>query len=85
MADTQHGFIQPHELIVSRWKPPDLMLLNKCDLLPYLDFDVSLAVENAHRVNPKIQVIRISATSGEGMEEWLEWIRAGCQKAVTEK
>jgi hydrogenase nickel incorporation protein HypB len=67
------------------FRAADLMLLNKCDLLPYLDFDVSLAVENAHRVNPKIQVIRISATSGEGMEEWLEWIRTGCQKAVTEK
>ena len=63
----------------------DLMLLNKCDLLPYLVFDADLAVENARRVNPNIQVIRISATSGEGMEEWLEWIKAGCRKAVAEK
>lgn len=63
----------------------DLMLLNKCDLLPYLDFDASLAVENARRVNPEIQVIRISATSGEGMGTWLEWIRAGCRKAIAAK
>jgi hydrogenase nickel incorporation protein HypB len=62
-----------------------LMLLNKCDLLPYLDFDADLAVENARRVNPDIQVIRISATSGEGMDEWLEWIRVGCRRAVAGK
>ena len=63
------------------FRAADLMLLNKCDLLPYLAFDAELAVANAHRVNPDMQVIRISATSGEGMEEWLGWIRAGCGKA----
>jgi hydrogenase nickel incorporation protein HypB len=67
------------------FRAADLMLLNKCDLLPYLDFDADLAVENARRVNPNIQVIRISATSGEGMDEWLEWIRTGCRKAVAAK
>ncbi len=64
------------------FRASDLMLLNKCDLLPYLDFDANLAVENARRVNPNIQVIRISATSGEGMDEWMEWIKAGCRNAV---
>jgi hydrogenase nickel incorporation protein HypB len=67
------------------FRAADLMLLNKCDLLPYLDFDANLAVENARRVNPGIQVIRVSATGGEGMEEWLEWIRAGCRNALAEK
>ena len=67
------------------FRASDLMLLNKCDLLPYLDFDADLAVENARRVNPQIQVIRISATNGEGMDAWLEWIRAGCRSAVAEK
>lgn len=51
-----------------------LMLLNKCDLLPYLDFDVERAEENARRVNPTIEIIRVSATSGEGMGEWLAWL-----------
>jgi hydrogenase nickel incorporation protein HypB len=64
------------------FRASDLMLLNKCDLLPYLTFDANLAIENARRVNPNIKVIRISATSGEGMEEWLEWIKAGCGKAA---
>jgi len=53
-----------------------LMLLNKCDLLPYLSFDVARAEEYARRVNPDIQIIRISATSGEGMPAWLEWLTA---------
>ncbi|CAH1192242.1 hydrogenase nickel incorporation protein HypB [Candidatus Nitrotoga sp. BS] len=61
----------------------DLMLLNKCDLLPYLEFDAELAVDYARRINPKLKVIRISATSGEGMTEWLDWIAEGCRNAVT--
>ncbi len=52
-----------------------LMLLNKCDLLPYLEFDVERAVENARRINPTIEVIRISAKSGDGMDEWLAWLK----------
>lgn len=56
----------------------DLMLLNKCDLLPYLEFDADLAIEYAQRVNPNLQVIRISASSGEGMPAWLDWLKEGC-------
>lgn len=67
------------------FRAADLMLLNKCDLLPHLDFDAELAVENARRVNPNIQVIRVSATSGEGLMEWLAWIKAGCHDAVAAK
>jgi len=57
-----------------------LMLVNKCDLLPYVSFDIDRAVDYARRINPGIRVIRTSATSGEGMDEWLAWIaleRAG--------
>lgn len=52
----------------------DIMLLNKIDLLPYLEFDVTMCIEYARRVNPDIQVLKISATSGEGMDEWYQWI-----------
>src|SRR3990172_3121686 len=62
-----------------------VMLLNKCDLLPYLEFDADLAVEYARRINPTLRVIRISATSGEGMPEWLEWIATGCRNTVAAK
>ena len=58
------------------FRAADLMLLNKCDLLPHLRFDVDQAIEAARRVNPAIQVIRVSATTGEGMGDWLAWLQA---------
>ena len=64
------------------FRAADMMLLNKCDLLPHLEFDADLAIEYARRINPRLQVIRVSAKSGEGMEEWLEWISKGCRDAV---
>jgi len=67
------------------FRAADLMLLNKCDLLPYLEFDADLAITYAHRINPDLKVIRISATSGEGMPEWLDWITTGCRNAVAAK
>ena len=51
-----------------------LLLLNKIDLLPYLDFDVDRCVEYARRVNPGIQILQVSARSGEGMASWYQWI-----------
>ncbi len=59
----------------------DIMLLNKCDLLPYLQFDVDKCIEYARRVNPGIKVLHTSATSGEGMESWYQWIKATQQLA----
>jgi hydrogenase nickel incorporation protein HypB len=57
----------------------DVLLLNKCDLLPYLEFDVDLAEANARRVNPKLTIIRVSATSGDGLPAWVAWIETGLQ------
>jgi hydrogenase nickel incorporation protein HypB len=51
-----------------------LMLLNKIDLLPHLRFDVARCIEMARRVNPRIEVIQLSAQTGEGMAQWLQWI-----------
>ncbi len=59
------------------FRAASLMLLNKCDLLPHLDYDVDAAIAYARQVNPGIEVIRVSAKSGEGMAEWLAWIEAG--------
>lgn len=67
------------------FRAADLMLLNKCDLLPYLEFDADLAVANAHRINPNMRVIRISANSDDSMAEWLEWVTTGCRNAVAAK
>ena len=57
----------------------DVMLLNKCDLLPYLEFDADLAEANARRVNPNLTIFRVSATSGDGLSAWLDWIESGLE------
>jgi hydrogenase nickel incorporation protein HypB len=54
-----------------------LMLLNKVDLLPHLDFDVERTIEYARRINPSLAVIRTSAVSGEGLTDWLQWLESG--------
>ncbi len=59
----------------------DIMLLNKVDLLPHLSFDVELCIANARRVNPKIKVLQVSATSGEGLQQWYQWLTASQQLA----
>jgi len=61
------------------FRAADVMLLNKCDLLPYLEFDADLAEANARRVNPDLTIFRVSATSGEGLSAWLSWIEAGLE------
>lgn len=51
-----------------------LMVLTKTDLLPHLRFDVARCIQYARRVNPGIEVLQLSATSGEGMDAWLSWL-----------
>ena len=51
-----------------------LMILNKIDLLPWVRFDVDACIANARRVNPAIEVLMVSATGGEGMDTWLDWL-----------
>lgn len=52
-----------------------VMLLNKIDLLPYLDFDVEKCREYARRVSPGIIIFEVSARTGEGMKEWYAWLQ----------
>ncbi len=52
-----------------------LMILNKTDLLPYLQFDVDQCIAYAQRVNPGIAILQVSATTGEGMQAWYNWLR----------
>ncbi len=57
-----------------------LMLLTKTDLLPHVDFDSGLALENARKIHPDIEFIALSARTGEGLSEWLNWLNALRQK-----
>ncbi len=59
----------------------DLMILNKIDLLPYLTFDTRECIDYARRVNPGIKVLQVSATTGEGLSSWYQWIKAAHQLA----
>ena len=56
-----------------------LLLLNKIDLLPYLDFDMERFRRDALKVNPKLEIMAVSCKSGEGLDNWFRWIeqRAG--------
>jgi hydrogenase nickel incorporation protein HypB len=54
----------------------DLMIINKIDLLPYVDFDVARCEDFARQVNPSIQILKLSATKGENFSAWTDWLIA---------
>jgi hydrogenase nickel incorporation protein HypB len=58
-------------------------VLNKIDLLPYLDFDVALAMANARSINPELQFFLTSARTGEGLEAWYEFLRSAVRAPAT--
>lgn len=62
------------------FRASEIMILNKIDLLPHLNFDTDKCIEYAKSVNPDIQVFMLSATSGEGLDQWYDWIKAQIQK-----
>ncbi|MBK8346994.1 MAG: hydrogenase nickel incorporation protein HypB [Saprospiraceae bacterium] len=53
-----------------------LCIINKTDLLPYVPFDINKAKENAKKVNHKLDIIEVSCTSGEGLNEWYNWLKS---------
>ena len=53
-----------------------LCIINKTDLLPYVDFSMEKAISYAKQVNPKLEFIELSVKSGEGMEKWYEWLKS---------
>lgn len=59
----------------------DLMLLNKMDLLPYLQFDIDACIRYARQINPRLLVMTLSATRGDGMSDWVRWVEKGIVSA----
>ena len=53
----------------------DCLLINKIDVMPYFDFDLEACKKYVTRLNPKIKIIPISARTGEGIDEWADWLR----------
>lgn len=52
----------------------ELLVLNKIDLLPYVPFDMNAAVENARRVHPAMEILKVSCLTGKGLHDWLTWV-----------
>jgi hydrogenase nickel incorporation protein HypB len=52
----------------------DLLILSKVDLLPYVPFNIDEAAENARKIHPEIEVLRLSCQSSEGFQEWMDWL-----------
>ena len=53
----------------------DVCIINKIDLLPYVNFDVDKVKSAALQVNPRLKFFAVSATSGEGMDTWYQWLK----------
>ncbi|MGI8937797.1 MAG: hydrogenase nickel incorporation protein HypB [Iamia sp.] len=58
------------------FRAADLVVLNKVDLLPYVDFDVDRCIADARRLNPDVEVLPLSATKGDGLDAWYDWLGA---------
>jgi hydrogenase nickel incorporation protein HypB len=66
------------------FRKAELMILNKIDLLPYVSFDPALALENARRIHPDIEIIQTSCTTGAGLDQWLGWLAGRVMKKAEE-
>lgn len=73
------GDDKPHKY-PTMFSVSDLCIINKTDLLPYVDFDVEKCKEYARQVNPNIEFIELSATKGDGMEKWTNWLLSNVKK-----
>jgi hydrogenase nickel incorporation protein HypB len=58
------------------FRTADLVLLNKIDLLPYVDFDMNAWGDAVRRVRPEAEVLSVSATRGDGLQAWYGWLRS---------
>lgn len=61
----------------------ELLVMNKVDLLPYVPFDIAAAEENARRIHPGMEIVRVSCTAGNGLQEWLGWLERRRQATQT--
>ena len=67
------------------FRAADVVVVNKIDLLPHLDFDLDEFLANLHAVNPSVEIIMASARTGEGVAEWCDWLnRTGSPPALSD-
>ena len=56
------------------FRASQVMIINKIDLLPYVQFNVDRCIEYAHQVNPHLKIFQVSATTGKGLDAWYQWL-----------
>ena len=76
VASTPEGSDKPFKYPAS-YRGVDALVLNKVDLLPYLDFDMELFMRGVRELNPGVSAFPLSCRSGEGFERWTDWIISG--------
>jgi hydrogenase nickel incorporation protein HypB len=74
MVSTTEGDDKPSKY-PSMFRVSDVMVINKIDLLPYVDFDMNKVKEHALTINPELTIIELSCKTGEGFEDWIKWLR----------
>jgi hydrogenase nickel incorporation protein HypB len=64
------------------FRAADVIVLNKIDLLPYVDFDIGTFLRTATNLRPNVRIFQLSTTRGDGLDSWFEWVRAGMVNAI---
>jgi hydrogenase nickel incorporation protein HypB len=73
MVSTTEGDDKPAKY-PAMFRVSDLMIINKIDLLEYVDFDVEKVKMHALKINPKLQILELSCKTGQGLQTWIDWL-----------
>ena len=63
----------------SMFRVSDVLIINKTDLLEYVDFNIETVKNNALSINPNLKIFELSCKTGEGLDEWIEWLKIEIQ------
>lgn len=80
MISTTEGDDKPSKY-PAMFRVSDVLIVNKIDLLAYVDFDMKKVRENALAINPKLEIIELSCKTGEGLDQWIDWVRDNIKKS----
>jgi hydrogenase nickel incorporation protein HypB len=78
MVSTTEGDDKPAKY-PSMFRVSDVMIINKIDLLPYVDFDINMVRKHALMINPDLTIIELSCKTGEGFDNWLKWLQSNLE------
>ncbi|MCK5175036.1 MAG: hydrogenase accessory protein HypB, partial [Planctomycetes bacterium] len=63
----------------------DVLLINKIDLIDYIDFSLDRVIADVRSLKPKLEIFQVSATTGEGMQGWYDWLQARARDFAGQK